>query len=153
MSLHYHVKHGLPKNQRNSPCSKKPSRYIRHYIMANCHFIAQYIINNSLKQWITTFCCQISWQILVAYRCVLCNMTMTQDWFGMSPFLLTNFLCWFDNLLAYTCIKFCWDWLASGQWPCYDKKALACFLEHGKFRSFFVRVSQATYVRCGGMST
>jgi len=25
-----YVKHGLMKNQRNSPCSKKPSRYIRH---------------------------------------------------------------------------------------------------------------------------
>jgi len=27
----------------------------------------------------------------------------------MSPFLVTNFLHWFDNLLAYTSIKFCWD--------------------------------------------
>jgi len=29
--------------------------------MANCHFVTQHIIN-SLKQRITTFCCQISWQ-------------------------------------------------------------------------------------------
>jgi len=49
----------LPKNQRNSPCSKKPSRYIRHYIMANCRFVTQHIISNSLKR-IATFRCQIS---------------------------------------------------------------------------------------------
>jgi len=43
-----------------------------------------------------------------------------------------------------------------GIWPCYDKNASACFLEHGKFRWFSViHVSQgsvATYVRYGGMS-
>jgi len=47
-----------------------------------------------------------------------------------------------------------------GIWPCYDKTASACFVEHGKFRCFFsvIHVSQgsvAIYVRymCGGMST
>jgi len=44
-----------------------------------------------------------------------------------------------------------------GTWPCYDKNASACYLEHGKFRWFFghscFQGSVATYVRYGGMST
>jgi len=40
---------------------KKLSQYIHHKIMANCHFITNYIINNSLKQ------------------CVLCKTTTSPD--------------------------------------------------------------------------
>jgi len=73
----------------------------------------------------------------------------------MSPFILTDFVCWFENLLAYMCIKFCRDKLAFGH--AVAKMHRLVFLEHGKFCWFSViHVSQgsvATYVTCGGMST
>ena len=47
--------------------------------MANCHFITKYIIDNSRKQRITTFCCQISYHSLFTRYSVATNEFLAES--------------------------------------------------------------------------
>jgi len=144
MSLHYLVKHEWPKNQQNSPCSKKPSRCI--FLLS--HFSAVDLAQQNIVVIITIYF--YSWIQKLDWRASQCwnsdwSHHLTGEGRARSKQMTTiNIFLHFVNFIVYPIILAIQRSSYSKQFFISEENEIYLFMhrlnrffKHGEFHWFF----------------